>query len=138
MQLNKKYLKQLTAPLKGKLGLKPSEYFAQLDKDGVEYTEEGGKLTSEFTCHMEHLIDQGVILGPCPSEGGVKSLGLKIGAGRSAAIVNSGLIKLNERTSFPKLSLMWAWLKDHILLTIITGVVTGVLVAVILKALGIE
>ena len=138
MQLNKKYLNNLTAPLTGKPGLKPSEYFAQLDKDGVEYAEAGGKLTSEFIFHMEHLIDQGVILGPCPNEEGVKSLGLKIGTGRNAVIVNSGLIKLNTRTFFEKLSPMWAWLKEHVLITIVTGVVTSVLAAIILKALEVE
>tara|TARA_R110000851_G_scaffold321258_2_gene486524 strand:- start:451 stop:858 length:408 start_codon:yes stop_codon:yes gene_type:complete len=134
MELDKKYLKKLKLPLKGKLGLQVSQYFDQLENKNIDYEESKSRLSEKFIEHMNYLLREGIIIGPHPEKTGLQSLGLKVGANRNTIIISNGLIRLIEPSKFIRLIL---WIRDHILLTIFTGIIITITSHFILKALNL-
>lgn len=133
MKIDQSYLNELTRPFATEHRLSVSQYFQRLDANNTPYEESQGKLSEEFLLHVEHLIDDGRIVGPNREQSGASQLGLKIGANRHSVIVNDGWVKYVKPSKVGIVKRMLIWLRDHTLGAILSGLV----IAVILAALSL-
>ena len=133
MRIDQGYLNKLTRPFATEGRLTVSQYLQRLDFNNTFYEESKGKLSEKFLLHMEHLIDEGCIVGPNREQSGASQMGLKIGANSHAIIVNDGWSKCIKPSKVGIAKSMVIWLRGHALGAIFSGLV----VAVILPALGL-
>ena len=99
-----------------------------LEKNKVVYEEAPGRLSKKFVMHAEELIKNGKILGPCPRQQGLGSLGLKVGQNRNAVIVNNGPISLVNESPAGKRVASWAF---GIIAAVIATVVGGYILSLL-------
>ncbi|MCK0714459.1 hypothetical protein ACFO0U_11595 [Chromohalobacter sarecensis] len=133
MRVDQDYLNKLTRPFATEYSLTVSQYFQRLDANNTPYEESEGKLSEKFLLHIEHLIDDGCIVGPNREQSGASQLGLKIGVNRHAIIVNDGWVKYIKPSKDGIVKPMVIWLRDHTLGAILSGLV----IAIILAALNL-
>lgn len=129
MRVDQSYLNELTRPFATEHSLTVSQYFEKLDANNIPYEESERKLSEKFLFHIEHLIDDGRIIGPNKEQSGVSQMGLKIGANGHATIVNDGWIKYIKPSKAGIVKQMVIWFRDHILGVILSGLVLAIILA---------
>jgi len=129
MKLDSRYLKVLAQPLKGKAGLKPSQYFKALNELGVLVADENHIVDEKFLFHFRHSINTGII----ENDNGTKNLndyGVSLGADNYIALCDSAILMLSDKPKQYNSPLKW------ILDKIIAVVVAGLILAALISWLG--
>ena len=129
MRVDQSYLNELTRPFATENSLTVSQYFKKLDANNVPYEESEGKLSEKFLFHIEHLINDGRIIGPNREQSGASQLGLKIGTNRHAIIVNDGWVEYVKPSDIGIVKPMVIWFRDHILGVTLSGLVLAIILA---------
>lgn len=124
MELDHKYLKKLSKPLKGQVGLRPSQYFKALDDIGVLVTDNNNIVDEKFLFHFQYLIKSGAIEN---GEGtnNLKDYGVTLGADNYMALCDSAILRLRVKTK--KQNAAVKWILDNIIAVIISGLILAAL-----------
>jgi len=95
MEIDRRYIDALLAPLDGERMLTLSEYIKEIEGNGVSVDGPDGRIDNKFDRHLRYLSSKSMIVNP---EGfsDLKSLGFTIGAGGHASIIGHLYIMKNE------------------------------------------
>ncbi|EKO3577185.1 hypothetical protein P0F15_003471 [Vibrio metschnikovii] len=126
MNIDQRYLKLLTNPLKGKDNFTMPTYLKALAQNGVKIKNDNGTVDTKFMHHIEFLIRTKRIQNNSPDQS-LDGFGLSVGTNGHLVCWSASTLSYNEPPLKLKKLVWWGWNKvSAIIFAVLTGICTAI------------